>query len=64
MQIGPKCRYQKCIYAKKICNFFEAETLGHLVERANVYVKLHLCKDGTPVNAEAESNIVSNIMIC
>ncbi|KAF3965957.1 hypothetical protein CMV_009906 [Castanea mollissima] len=32
-------------------------TLGKPVERADVYVKLHLHKDGTPVNAEAQSNI-------
>ncbi|XP_075650796.1 uncharacterized protein LOC142621360 [Castanea sativa] len=32
-------------------------TLGKPVERADVYVKLHLRKDGTPVNAEAQSNI-------
>nr|POE81346.1 hypothetical protein CFP56_15875 [Quercus suber] len=32
-------------------------TLGHLVERADVNVKLHLHKDGTPVNAVAEGNI-------
>ena len=38
--------------------------LGHPVKRAEVYVKLHLRKDGTPVNTEAENNIVSNIMIC
>ena len=38
--------------------------LGHPVERADVHVKLHFHKDGTPVNIVAESNIVSNIMIC
>ena len=38
--------------------------LGHPVKRADVYVKLHLHKDGTPVNTIAEGNIVSNIMIC
>nr|POF25085.1 hypothetical protein CFP56_78610 [Quercus suber] len=32
-------------------------TLGHLVERADVNVKLHLHKDGTPVNAVVEGNI-------
>ncbi|XP_075645873.1 uncharacterized protein LOC142617065 [Castanea sativa] len=30
-------------------------------KRANVYVKVHLHKDGTPVNAEAESNISSDL---
>ena len=40
----------------------QVTTLGHPGEHANVYVKLHLCKDGTPINAEVESNIVSNIM--
>ena len=42
----------------------QVTTLGHPVERAEVYVKLHLRKDGTPVNTEAENNILSNIMIC
>ncbi|KAF3974501.1 hypothetical protein CMV_002180 [Castanea mollissima] len=32
-------------------------TLGHPVERAELYLKLHLRKDGAPVNPEAESNI-------
>ncbi|KAK9984276.1 hypothetical protein SO802_033801 [Lithocarpus litseifolius] len=31
--------------------------LGHPVDRADVYVKLHRHKDGTPVNTIAESNI-------
>ncbi|XP_030940053.1 uncharacterized protein LOC115964977 [Quercus lobata] len=31
--------------------------LGHPVERADVYVKLHLHKDGTPVNTVAKGNI-------
>nr|POE45925.1 hypothetical protein CFP56_44183 [Quercus suber] len=29
----------------------------HPVKCADVYVKLHLCKDGIPINAKAESNI-------
>ncbi|KAL0004900.1 hypothetical protein SO802_012461 [Lithocarpus litseifolius] len=36
-------------------------TLGHPVDRADVYVKLHRRKDGTPVNTIAESNISSDL---
>ncbi|XP_050258344.1 uncharacterized protein LOC126703426 [Quercus robur] len=36
-------------------------TLGHLVEHADVYVKLHLHKDGTLVNTVAEGNISSDL---
>ncbi|KAK9998207.1 hypothetical protein SO802_017810 [Lithocarpus litseifolius] len=45
------CRYRYVLLAVLVT------TLGHPVEHSDVYVKLHLCKDDTPTNAEVESNI-------